>query len=135
MRFRAEYAERWEDLQIMDISDFSFEQFENHGETVNAEGAAGTAKIRLDSGDVSLGGGVRINIESEDITIITGELEWRDREKTLAAGSEDEVEIERSDGTIFTGRGFSADARSRTWAFSGEVRGTYVEKEDEEENQ
>jgi lipopolysaccharide export system protein LptC len=48
----------------------------------------------------------------------------------LSGSPESDVEIERSDGTIFTGRGFSANTRDRTWTFSGEVKGAYVEKED-----
>jgi hypothetical protein len=89
--------------------------------------------VQLGSGNVSLKDGVRINVESEDVVIRTAGLEWKDKEKTLSGGAEDEVEIERSDGTSFLGRGFSADARNRTWAFSGEVKGTYVEEEEDEE--
>jgi LPS export ABC transporter protein LptC len=136
VRFKAERAERWEDRQTMDLKEFTFEQMEDQGDTVNADGWAKAATVQLETGDVALSGGVRISIDSEDVIIKTEELEWKDKEKILFTGHEDEVEIERSDGTIFTGRGFSADARSRTWSFSGEVKGTYVEKdEDEGENE
>ena len=135
VRFRAEYVERWEDRQTMELKSFSFEQLEDHGETVNAEGKAAAAVVQLDSGDITLSGGVRINIESEDIIIKTGGLEWKDKEKILSGAGEDEVDIERSDGTSFSGKGFSANIRSRTWTFSGEVKGRYVEKEDEKKNE
>ena len=131
-RFQAEYAERWEDRQTMELRYFSFEQMENSGETLNAEGKAGAAVVQLGSGDISLKNGVRINVESEDVIITTAGLEWKDKEKILSGGEFDEVDIERSDGTKFSGIGFTADARNRTWAFSGEVKGSYVEKEDEE---
>ena len=131
-RFQAEHAERWEERQTMELREFSFEQMEDHGETVNAEGRAGFAVVQLGSGDISLKGGVRIRVDSEDVTIRTAELEWKDKAKTLSGGDRDIVDIQRSDGTSFTGRGFFADARNRLWAFSGEVKGTYVEKEDEE---
>jgi LPS export ABC transporter protein LptC len=132
-RFQAEYAERWEERQIMELKNFSFEQFENSGDTVNAEGRAGAAVVQLGSGDISLKGGVRINVESEDFSIRTSELEWKDKERILSGGDSDEVDIQRSDGTNFYGSGFSADARNRLWSFSGEVKGTYVEKEDEKD--
>ena len=132
-RFQAEYAERWENMQTMNLRDFSFEQMEDRGETVNVDGTARSARVFLESGDIILSDGVIVNIESEDVTISTIELEWRDNEKTLMGASEVEVEIQRSDGTNFTGRGLSADIRSRTWAFSGEVAGTYVEEDEEEE--
>jgi LPS export ABC transporter protein LptC len=132
-RIRAEHAERWEDSQIMKLKDFTFEQMEDHGETVNVEGSARNASIQLGSGDITLSGGVLVSIESEDIIINTENLEWKDKEKTLKGGEGNEVDVQRSDGTSFTGIGFSADIRSRTWAFLGEVKGSYVEKEDEEE--
>ena len=133
-RFKAEHAERWEERQVMELKDFSFEQMEDHGETVNVEGAAKAATVQLDSGDIALSGGVRISIESEDIIISTAGMEWKDKEKILSGGENDEVEIQRSDGTSFTGIGFSAAIRSRTWTFSGEVKGSYVEKDDEEDD-
>ena len=131
VRFRAEYAERWEESQTMALRNFTFEQMEDSGETVNAEGRAATASVQLSSGDVDLGGGVRISVESEDITIRTAILQWKDKEKTLTGGTENQVDIERSDGTSFTGRGFFADARNWTWNFAGEVKGTYVEDDEE----
>ena len=134
VRFRAEYAERWEDRQTMELQNFTFEQLEDQGSTVNAEGGAAMAEVQFSSGDVTLSGGVRISIESEDITIRTAGLEWKDKDKILSGAGENEVNIERSDGTSFSGFGFSADIRRRSWNFSGEVRGTYVENEGGEES-
>ena len=134
VRFRAEHAERWEERKTMELTSFTFEQMEDQGETVNAEGRAGSAVVQIDSGDISLSGGVRIRVDSEDVIIRTSELEWKDKPKTLSGGQNAEVDIDRSDGTSFTGRGFFADARNRTWSFSGEVKGIYVEKEDEDES-
>ena len=134
-RIKAEHAERWEERQLMELKEFSFEQMEDHGETVNVEGSAKAAAVQLDSGDINLSGGVRIRIESEDIIISTSELEWRDKEKNLNGNEEEEVGVQRSDGTSFTGIGFSADIRSRTWSFTGEVKGIYVEEDEDEENE
>jgi LPS export ABC transporter protein LptC len=133
-RFQAEHAERWEELQLMELRNFSFEQMEDHGETVNVEGAAKTASVQIDTGDILLSGGVQVSIESEDVIINTAELEWKDKEKAIIGGAEEEVDVQRSDGTNFKGRGFSADIRGRTWSFTGEVKGSYVEKDEEEEN-
>ena len=136
VRFQAEHAERWEDLQLMDVNHFSFEQLGGEGgENLNARGGAGTARVELDTGDVALRGGVTVRIESEDIVIRTDELDWNDDDRILSGRPEDEVEMERPDGTLFTGTGFSADMRNRTWGFSGEVKGTYVETDEEEENE
>jgi len=130
-RFRGEHAERWEDSQIMRITNFSFEQMEDRGETVNVEGSAGAAEVQLDSGDITLFDGVTIRIESEDVIINIDRIEWKDKAKTLTGGEEEKVDIQRSDGTSFTGVGVFADIRNRTWSFSGGVEGTYVEEDEE----
>ena len=132
-RFHAEEAERLEERQVMILRDFSFEQMEDHGETVNVEGRAGTAEVQIVSGDISFYNGVRFNIESEDIILRATGIEWKDREKTLTGYPDDDVYIDRSDGTSFTGKGLSADIRSRKFVFSGEVSGIFVEDEEEEE--
>ena len=126
----AEYAERWDEHQIMEVRAFQFEQLADQGATVNAEGAAAEATVYLDSGNVNLRGGVRIIIDSEDVILTTYELKWRDNENTLTAGEDDEVEIERSDGTHFTGTGFFANTRNREFIFTGQVRGRFVEDND-----
>jgi LPS export ABC transporter protein LptC len=133
VRFRAESAERYEDRQTMNLGNFLFDQFEDHGTEINASGSARDASVELDSGNIRMNGDVRIAVDSEDITIETAGLEWRDKEKQLSANPEAPVEISRSDGTRFSGVGFSADTRSRTWEFSGGVSGSYIDEEEDEE--
>ena len=130
-RFQAEYAERYEEKKLMNLENFSFEQFENHAAEINATGSAGEASMELDSGDISLTGGVQIAVESEDITINTYSLQWKDKEKQLMGPADDTVDIFRSDGTSFTGRGFSANARERTWSFSSGAEGSYIDNNDD----
>ena len=132
-RFKAERAERYEEKQIMKLRNFSFEQFGNHGDDINAYGRAGSATVEIDSGNISLGDGVRIEVESEDIIIETKELEWKDQERLLLGGDANDVFIYQSSGTSFTGTGFRADARQRTWEFTNGVKGTYIYEEEEEE--
>jgi LPS export ABC transporter protein LptC len=133
VRFRAERAERWEKQKSMELEQFSFEQFEDSGETINVQGRAGTASVELDSGNIELRSGVSITVDSEDITIETEGLNWNDGDHTLQGLVEDEVILHRPDGTVFSGRGFAADTRNRTWQFSGAVSGTYVHEDDEDD--
>ncbi|GHV87263.1 hypothetical protein AGMMS50255_5590 [Spirochaetia bacterium] len=132
VRFRAELAERYEDRQVMDLLNFSFEQFDHHGEEVNAVGHAGTAHVELDSGNINLRDGVSIAVDSEDMTIETGRLDWMDKERILAGDAGDEVRILRENGTSFNGTGFTANARNRTWEFTGGVGGTYIHDDEDE---
>jgi LPS export ABC transporter protein LptC len=130
-RFQAERAERYEERRIMELRNFSFEQFGNRGEDVNAIGKAGSASIEMDTMDIRLDNGVRLDVDSEDIAIETRWLEWKDQVRTLSGGREEEVNIYQENGTSFTGIGFRADARRRTWEFIGAVSGTYIHDDDE----
>jgi len=131
-RFQAERVERYEERRIMELRNFSFEQFGSHGEEVNAHGRAGSASFEIDSGDIRLDDGVWIAVESEDIALETNWLEWKDKAKSLNGGLAEEVTVLRENGTSFTGIGFYANARRRVWEFSGIVSGTYIHSDDDE---
>jgi LPS export ABC transporter protein LptC len=132
-RFQAEHAERYEERRLMELRNFSFEQFGNHGEEVNAFGKAGSASVEIDSGDIRLADGVRIDVESEDIAIETKQLEWKDKPRTLSAGAGNEVNIYQGNGTSFSGIGFQADARRRTWEFAEGASGSYIHDDDKDD--
>jgi hypothetical protein len=91
--------------------------------------------VELDSGNIRLEGGVSLAVDSEDITIETEKLNWRDRERVLSGDEEGAVNILRENGTSFTGWGFTANARNRTWEFSGGVEGSYTHDDDDEETE
>jgi len=132
-RFLAERLERYEERGIIELRNFSFEQFGSDVEEINAYGRAGSASVEIESGDIHLDDGVRIDVDTEDLAIETKWLEWKDKDRTLTGGEEEEVNIYQESGTDFTGIGFRADARRRTWEFTGNVSGTYVKDDDEEE--
>ena len=134
-RFQAERLERYEERGIIELRNFSFEQFGSSVEEINAYGRAGSASVEIESGDIHLDDGVRIDVDTEDLAIETKWLEWKDKERTLTGGEEEEVNIYQESGTDFTGIGFRADARRRTWEFTGNVSGTYIQDDDEEEEE
>ena len=133
-RFEAERAERYEKQGLMKLERFSFEQYGEHGETVNARGEAGNASANINSGDIFMNNGVRLEVESEDIIIETFQIDWKDEQRILTSGDENDVYITQQNGTSFTGTGLHADARRRTWEFSGSVSGTYVHQDNNGEN-
>jgi LPS export ABC transporter protein LptC len=134
-RFQAELAERYEKQGVMKLSNFTFEQYGDRGNEVNALGSAGNASVEISSGDVLMTDGVRLEVESEDIIIETSQLEWKDEPHVLSTGTEDEVNIFQKNGTHFIGTGLRADARKRSFEFSGNVSGTYIHDDDEDEEQ
>jgi len=131
-RFQAERAERYERKGVMKLQNFTFEQYGEKGEEVNAQGRAVNASVDINTSDIFMDNGVRIEVNSEDIIIETKQLEWKDEPKTIATGKEDEVVISQDNGTSFSGIGLFADARRRTWEFLGEAGGTYIFEDDDE---
>jgi len=132
-RFQAERAERYERQGLMKLQNFTFEQYGGHGEEVNAIGRAANASVDINTSDIFMDNGVRIEVSSEDIIIETKQIEWKDEPKTVSTGENDEVIILQDNGTRFTGTGLFADARRRTWEFKGEVGGSYYQEDEEEE--
>ena len=132
-RIQAERVERYDSQGIMKLESFSFKQYGERGEEVNASGSAGFASVNINTVDIFMDGGVRLEVESEDIIIETNQLEWIDGHRTLSSGEENEVNIFQENGTHFTGIGLFIDARRRTWQFSGSVSGTYIHEDDEDE--
>jgi len=130
-RFEAERAERFDRQGIMKLENFTFEQYGDRGETVNAFGRAGNASVEIESGDIHMNNGVRIEVESEDIIIETIQIEWRDEQRMLLSGDGEDVNVIQTNGTSITGRGLRADARRRTWEFSDGVRGTYIQEDND----
>jgi LPS export ABC transporter protein LptC len=133
-RFQAELAERYEKQRLMKLQNFMFEQYGNRGNEVNAVGKAGNAEINIDSGDIFMDRGVKIEVESEDLILETYRLEWKDETRIISTGEKNIVTISQENGTSFSGLGLQADARRRTWEFIGSVNGTFVIEDDEEDD-
>jgi len=131
-RIQAERAERYERQRIMRLMNFSFEQYGERGNEVNLTGDAGNAQFDIDSGDIFMNKGVKLEVESEDVTIETEQLDWKDKTRILSSGGDYEVNIYQEKGTSFTGINLEVDARRRTWEFKGASGGTYVFDDTEE---
>ena len=131
VRFAAELAERYEKRQAMELQNFSFDQFDGQGVEVNATGTVGNASVDMGTGNIQMTGGVEIQVDSEDLNINTPSLAWQDKERILSSGEMERVDIIRSDGTSFSGWGFSADARRRSWSFNDGAEGIYYHDEDD----
>jgi LPS export ABC transporter protein LptC len=138
VKLDAEEVRRYENKQLMEIDTLSFEQFsrapalsENLPE-VNAQGSAGSARIEIDTQNLSMKGGVEMEVISEDMKIVTSEISWLDSEHQLDAPGK--VEITKSDGTALTGTGFTADIRRKSFEFASDVEGVTIDKDDDEKD-
>jgi LPS export ABC transporter protein LptC len=133
-RFKAERAERYEKQGVMRIQKMTFEQYGDRGKEINAMGNAGYASVEIQSGDIFMDKNVRIDVETDDITIETYQLEWREEPHILSTPEENEVNIYQDNGTNFKGIGLYVETRGRQWEFKGEVGGLFVHDSDEEED-
>lgn len=129
----AERAERYEKTRIMVLQNYSFKQYDSSSGAIDSEGSGGKARIELESGNIKMTDAVIINVESENIKLDAADLEWRDKERFLSGGENTQVRIAQENGTDFSGGGFSADMRSRTWLFNSGVSGDYYLEDDDEE--
>jgi len=132
-KFQAERAERYEKQGVMKLHNFSFEQYGESIEEINTSGRAGFASVIIETGDVSMDNGVKLEIESEDIILETKQLEWKDESRILTSGPGDEVNIYQTSGTNFTGIGLRVEARDRLWEFTGDVLGIFIPEDEEDE--
>jgi LPS export ABC transporter protein LptC len=133
-RLRAETAERYETRRRMELKNYSFEQYNTTNAEVDALGSGGVASVELDTSNVHMSSGVEIIVDTEDMILETERLDWDDGKKTLKGGENSPVKVEQSDGTNFTGTGFSADVRSRNWLVASDASGVYVHDDEEEDN-
>jgi LPS export ABC transporter protein LptC len=130
VKFTAEEAKRFESRQMMELSNYSFEQYDVQTEKLNAQGSGGVAEIEMDTGNVHLKEGIVLTVESEELTIETTSLDWQDEGRILTG--EGSVHIQKGEEAWFEGKGFSADVRRETWEFSEGIKGVYVHSDDEE---
>ena len=132
-RFQADRAERYERQGIMKVENFIFEQYAERGDEINAIGRAGYASVNIETGDIFMDLGVRIEVDAEDIIIETNQLEWKDEDRILSTREDEDVNIFQDNGTSFTGIGLYVDARRRSWEFMGNVGGIFIHEDAEEE--
>jgi hypothetical protein len=132
-RLQAEFAERYEKRRRMELKNYSFEQYNSTNEDIDSAGSGGSASIELDTSNIQMFEGVEITVDTEDLALETARLDWDNGKKTLMGGENDTVNIQQPNGTNFGGIGFSADMRSRGWAFSSRVSGVYVNEDEEDD--
>ncbi len=128
VRLQADSVERYEKERRMVVSGARFAQYAGDG-SQGAVGGASSAVVDLESGDVSLDGAVSLSVPQEDLVIETDKLTWKNDDRVLLGSPDAPVLVKKSDGSFLSGRGFTADARSKSWTLTGSVFGTMVEED------
>ncbi len=128
---RASRVESYPELEEQRFWDFAFEEYDVAGDLV-AAGQADFALYYDATDDVDLEGNIEFRSVTEGIVVTADELSWRDGERTLSAGPQVLIRVDREDGSWMEGRGFSADFRRSVLKFSGAVEGEIVTEDENE---
>ncbi|WP_304226075.1 LPS export ABC transporter periplasmic protein LptC [Gracilinema caldarium] len=128
LHMQADQVDRFEQKRLLQVQNIRFEQFSKENSSPEAVGSAGYAQFWTATSDASFAEGVRITVNSEDLSVEASTLQWNNGQKKLFGPQNDQVLLKRKDGSILSGKGFSADGRSRSWTFAGPVSGTYQEE-------
>ncbi|MDR2467908.1 MAG: LPS export ABC transporter periplasmic protein LptC [Spirochaetaceae bacterium] len=131
-RLSAEVGERYEKKHLMNLKNYQFEQYNTSVEEIDAQGNGGAAVIEMNNNNIKMTEGVVIQVDSEDFTMETLNLNWEDKTRVLQGDENSPVQLRRKNGTEVNGQGFHADVRARTWVLGSNVHGVYVDDEDEE---
>jgi len=116
------------------LEDIFFQEFNEEGEIVT-EGEADYAVLDTQTDNIEIRGSIHFASSLYDMIIQADYLYWNNESRTLEGKPEQEVFLEKQDGTVIQGRGFSVDSSSRNIYFDSEVEGTYVYSDEEEQTQ
>jgi len=133
-KLEAESADRYEKKHSMELSNYTFEQY-NENEEVDSYGKGGAAVVELSTNNVLMTNDVEINVGTEGMVLKGEDLTWKDSAKTLTSNEDSKVNIKDKDGSEVTGNGFAANIRPREWSFKSDVDGSYLFEEDEAHEQ
>ncbi|MDR0539210.1 MAG: LPS export ABC transporter periplasmic protein LptC [Spirochaetaceae bacterium] len=132
-KLEAKQADRFEKIHIMELQNYTFEQYNTSDNSIDSSGSGGKARIELETSNFKMTNTITIDVASEEMSLTAEDLEWYDREKTLQSAPGTQVHITQKTGTDFLGTGFSADVRARTWLFSSGAEGAYYFDDENEE--
>ncbi len=128
LHMQADQIDRFEKKRLLQVQNIRFEQFSKENSSPEAVGSAGYAQFWTATSDASFAEGVRITVSSENLSVESSTLQWNNDQKKLFGPQNDQVLLKRKDGSILSGKGFSADGRSKSWTFAGPVSGVYQEE-------
>lgn len=126
-RFRIQAAslEDYENTFRRIIRGADFTEYTTGGDTA-ARGRADRIEFDTRSDNAVLEGNISFTSVNDKTTVSADYLEWNDKERRLSGRPGGEVFLERDNGTLVRGFGFSADFPSRIFRFSRSVSGRYV---------
>lgn len=92
---------------------------------ISTHGRTDKAIMHMKSGDANMSGGILIESVEDESRLKASTLNWTDEEKTLTSGKDEEVTVIDKKGSSLRGKGFSANIKSKSIDFEGEISGEF----------
>lgn len=127
IQLNARELEMYDKEKIWAGSDISFVQYDSADSlTIEAEGSSGLIIVDDNLEEYLLGKEVLFHLARENFFLRASGLKWNKKENSLSGPIDGEVVIEKDDGSIIQGTGFSADSLSYSYSFNNSVHGMLV---------
>ena len=127
----AERAETYGERKEIVLQGAVFREYDENGDLLT-EARADSAVFKTDSEDATVSGSIVIYSPEQQASLKAGRLTWTREGRRLVAEDGQAVRLQKDDGSFVEGRGFSADLRRKELSFSSRVRGSYVERREDE---
>lgn len=115
-----------------EMEELFFQELDSEGNIIT-EGEAERAVIDTETEDVDMYGSIYFASKAEESVIATDYLHWDNQNRRLEGKADGDVLLKKSNGTTIEGKGFSVYVPSRTISFESDVKGVYVQEEEEDQ--
>ncbi len=128
--FEADEAVIWEEREETELRNFVFREYNRNGEVITS----GEAEYLLisDSHDAEISGNIYGYSLNNEASIEADNLTWTDEKRELSSDRESPVIISMDNGSLLSGRGFTADLYTNTTTFSSGIGGRIESRSSDE---
>jgi LPS export ABC transporter protein LptC len=130
-RLNALKASIYDTLKETRLTNVSFAEYDPETGAAVTSGRATSAIFFSESENAELSGDISFYSKRNEAGLEGGYLYWDNSKKTLEGRRDRLISILKDDGSIVKGEGFSANAKKRTFSFSGRTSGVLITKDDE----
>ncbi len=128
--FEAEKGIIWKEREETELFSFEFHEYDSQQKALS-KGKADYLLIK-DNHDARIKGNVEGYSSRGEASVRTDALSWEDKSRILKGDRTNQVRIEKDDGSLLEGQGFSANLYTNTVTFSEGIHGRFESGNTEE---
>lgn len=119
----AEKAEIFENQDLTVLYNIEFREYNKDGTELVTQGNIGRVEYKNDSKDANLTEGITFYSQKEDMEITGENLYWKDQTKELESDIDSLIKVNKGDGSLIEGYGFTASIIDSTFSFKRGITG------------